>query len=303
MRGMSVAVLPVEPTGPNARPTSEESAMIRRALVLLATAIAIGGCHDDPVAVGDVTPPAAPRGFYSVTGDHTVYLNWLGNTESDVAGYNVRVSDCANGPACPYNLVGSTTSNSFTVTGLPNGVRKYFAIEAYDYAGNISDLTYEDVNDTPRPEGFAQALNNYLEASPGSGWDFSAFATRTHDDPSADMFFGDNGSVTLMFVPDLSTDIQDAGYTASLDDVDFSPTTGWASSGSVELIQGHSYIVWTRDDHYAKFRVTDIVPAGPSTPKRVIFDWAYQVATGNRELRNRPVRPSGPRPIHWPDPA
>jgi hypothetical protein len=238
-----------------------------------------------------------------VTGDHTVYLNWLANTESDVAGYNIRISDCANGPACPYTLVGSTTSHSFTVTGLPNGVRKYFAIEAVDYAGNISDLTYEDVNDTPRPEGFAQALNNYLEASAGSGWDFSAFATRAHDDPSVDMFFGDNGSVTLMFVPDLSTDIQDAGYTTSLDDVDFSPTTGWSPTGAVELIPGHSYIVWTRDDHYAKFRVTDIVPAGPSTPKRVIFDWAYQVATGNRELKNRPVRPVGPRPIQWADPA
>ena len=278
--------------------------MFRRALVLLATAIAIGGCNDgDSRHVVDTTPPAAPRGFYSVTGDQTVYLHWLANTESDVAGYQIRIADCANGPACPYTLIATTTGNSYTVTNLPNGVRKFYAIEAIDYAGNISDLTYEEVQDTPRPEGFAQTIANYLEAPASAGWDFSAFTVRPSDDPATDMFFGDNGSATLMFVPDLATDIQDAGYTTTLDEVDFSPTVGWSPTGSVELIEGHSYIVWTRDDHYAKFRVTDIVPAGASTPKRVIFDWAYQVATGNRELRNRPVKQGGRRPIVWPDPA
>lgn len=275
--------------------------MIRRALVLLTLAIAIGGCRDDdPTSSRDHSAPAAPRGFYSVTGDHTVYLHWLPNTESDVAGYNIRVSDCSSGPNCPYELVGSTTTSSFTVTGLQNGVRQYFAIEAYDYAGNISDLTYEDVDDTPRPEGFAQAINNYLESPAGSGWDFSAFALRTNDDPTTDMFFGDNGSATLMFVPDLATEIQDAGYTSTLDDIDFAPVNGWSPTGSVELIVGHSYIVQTRDGHYAKFRVTDIIAAGTSTPKRVIFDWAYQVAQNSRELRNRPVQ-SGRRPIVWPE--
>jgi hypothetical protein len=278
--------------------------MIRRALVLLTVATAISGCHDDdPVRSGDVTPPAAPRGFYSVTGDQTVYLHWLPNTEQDVAGYNIRVSDCSSGPNCPYELVGSTTGSSFTVTGMQNGVRQYFAIEAYDHAGNISDLSYEDIHDTPRPEGFAQALNNYLETTAGSGWDFSAYSVRTDTDPATDMFFGDNGSATMMFVPDLATDIQDAGYTASLDDIDFAPSSGWSPTGSVELIVGHSYIVWTRDDHYAKFRVTDIIPGGTGVPKRVIFDWAYQVDPNNRELRNRPVRATGKRPIVWPDPA
>src|SRR5690242_8732774 len=39
------------------------------ALALLATALA--GCHDS-TAPGDVIPPAAPRGLYSVTGDRAV---------------------------------------------------------------------------------------------------------------------------------------------------------------------------------------------------------------------------------------
>jgi hypothetical protein len=53
--------------------------------------------------------------------------------------------------------------------------------------------------------------------------------------------------------------------------------------------------VWTRDDHYAKFRVTGL------SGSLVTFDWAYQTASGNPELHARPVRPPvhAPRPIVW----
>jgi len=85
-----------------------------------------------------------------------------------------------------------------------------------------------------------------------------------------------------------------------LDAIDIAPTQGWSPTGAVELLVGHCYVVWTRDDHYAKFRVTQITPPGPSTPARVQFDWAYQVDPGNVELRNRPVRPKGPRAPAWP---
>ena len=64
-------------------------------------------------------------------------------------------------------------------------------------------------------------------------------------------------------------------------------------TGEVELIPGHVYVVWTRDDHYAKFRVVSI---GPS---QVTLDWAYQIAPGNQELKQgAPARPArGDRPI------
>jgi hypothetical protein len=145
-------------------------------------------------------------------------------------------------------------------------------------------------------------LNNYLDTDAGSGYDFSAFATRPWDDPSTDMFFGSNGTVNQMFVPDFQTDIQDAGYASSLDAVDFAPTVGWSPTGTAELIVGHCYIVWTRDDHYAKFRVTDIRPTAPGVPARVTYDWAYQVATGNRELRAAKTKngsAGSARPLYW----
>lgn len=261
--------------------------------VLAATLVA--GCNDT-TRPRDVTPPAAPRGVTSVTGDGTVYLYWLANTEPDVTLYRVYEAPCASGPDCPYDRVGSTSGTSFTVTGLTNGETRYFAVSAVDRAGNESDLSYNDVPDTPRPEGYGATLNNYLDTQAGSGWDFSAYAARAWDDARTDMFFGDNGSIAQMFVPDYQTDIQDAGFASSLDAVDFAPSAGWSPTGSVELIVGHCYVVWTRTDNYAKFQVKSV------SPTSVTFDWAYQVATGIRELRARPAvdeDAGARRPVVW----
>jgi len=275
---------------------------MRGTWLMLAAAVVLGGCHDE-TAPRDLNPPAAPRGFRSVTGDNTVYLSWLANTESDVAGYYLYQAPCASGSSCPYTRIGSVSgrgNTTFTVTGLTNGVTTYYAIAAYDFAGNESDLSYEDVFDTPRPEGFGAHLSDYLTSPALAGWDLSAAHVRAWDDATTDIFYGYNGSVFQMFVPDYQTDIQDAGYATSLDAVDFAPSAGWSPTGSVELITGHCYIVWTRDNHYAKFRVTQFVPQG-SNPPVVEFDWAYQVAAGNPELRARPVveGASARRPIHW----
>jgi hypothetical protein len=269
-------------------------------LMLLAAATVLTGCEDETTAPRDLTPPAAPRGLYTVTGDQTVYMGWYANTEPDVAGYRIYEAPCASGSDCPYDRVGSTNGNAFTIAGLTNGVTRYFAVAAYDYAGNESDLTYETIHDTPRPEGFGAVITDFVTSPTGSGWDFSAARVRAFDDPVTDMFYGVNGSTLEIFVPDFSTDIQDAGYANSLDAVDFAPNGGWSPTGSVEVIQGHCYVVWTRDNNFAKFRVTSIIPQ-PSGPPVVRFDWAYQVAPGNPELKARQARPEGGgrRPIVW----
>jgi hypothetical protein len=256
--------------------------MSRIWVAALAVTIALAGC-DDGVSPRDLTPPAAPRGLRSVTGDHTAYLSWLENTEPDVTEYRVYESSCARGPSCPFTFVASTSTTQLTVSGLTNGQTRYFAVAAVDRAGNESELSDADVFDTPRPEGFGSVLNNFLTTPAGSGWDFSANTTRAYDNPATDMFFGDNGSVSQMFVPDLATEIQDAGYATTLDAVDYAPSAGWSPTGSVELIVGHCYVVLTRTGNYAKFRVTAV---GAS---QVEFDWAYQVDTGNPELVRYPA--------------
>ncbi len=258
--------------------------MLRPVFGFLAAALLLPGCVDE--GPRDLTPPAAPRGVYSVTGDGRVTLHWIANTERDVAGYRVYMSPCASGSDCPYDRTGTTAATVFTVTDLPNGVTRYYAVAAFDRAGNESDLSYEDIHDTPRPAGTGAVLNPLQDHPESSGWDFSAYGVRAWDDPRTDIYFSSNGSFAEMFTPDPAlTSIQDMGFAPALDALDFAPPAGWSPTGSVELIVGHNYVVWTADDHYAKFRVTSL--AG-----HVVFDWAYQIAPGNGELRGRPAGPA-----------
>jgi hypothetical protein len=264
-------------------------------IVLLATVMGLSGCRDDVTGPRDPYPPAAPRGLRTVTGDHTVYMSWLENTEPDVAGYRIYMAPCATGSGCPYERIGSTGGTSFTVDALTNGVTRYFAVAAYDFAGNESDLTYETIFDTPRPEGFGARVASAAVSPSQSGWDFSTAHVRPWDDPATDAYYTHSGSTLLMVGVDdvdAQTDIQDAGYATSLDAVDFAPNGGWSPTGTAELIQGHCYVVWTRDNHFAKFRVTSLI-AQSSGPPVVEFDWAYQVDPGNPELKARPVRQPG----------
>ena len=157
-----------------------------------------------------------------------------------------------------------------------------------------SKLSKEDVFDTPRPAGAGLALTDFVAAPASSGYDFSAFSVVPWDNPNVDIYFGYDGAVYRMIAPFTDTDIQDAGYTASLDDVDYAPLSGWSRDGKVELIEGHSYIVRTTNSietHYAKFRVVAL----SASPARVIVDWAYQIDPDNRELGAHPARREGAR--------
>jgi hypothetical protein len=266
----------------------------RRAPYLLLSVLAIlaagtMGCNDSPSAPRDVTPPSAPRAVYSVTGDHEVFLHWLDNPEPDVAGYHVYIASCLDGPDCPYDRIGTTAAPEFAVSGLANGVTRFYAVTAYDRSGNESELSYENVFDTPRPEGFGVRLADAATEPALSGWDFSEYRIRAFDDPALDIYFIRSEGVDLLVAPFTDTDIQDAGFATSLDDIDFAPNGGWSPSGTVELIPGHCYVVWTHDNHFAKLRLTGI---GDGV---MVMDWAYQVDPGNRELAARRAPATGER--------
>ena len=268
--------------------------MKRFLLVPLAALVLLTGCDDDRVVAPsrDLTPPAAPRGVVSTTGDGEVALQWQSNTESDVAGYRIYKAPCATGSSCPYDLVGTTTGQSFVVGGLINGTTRYYAVAAYDRAGNESELSYRDVYDTPRPEGFGRALTNATDGPATAGYDFSAFSVRPWDDTRADIFFSVAGGALRMAAPFTDTDIQDAGYAPTLDAVDYAPSAGWSPTGTAELIIGHCYVVRIEsggDYNFAKFRVTSLNGA------QVVFDWAYQTDPNNGELMVAPSREEGPR--------
>ncbi len=262
---------------------------MRRELIAFALGLLLtAGCLEDPdshCTRCDVVPPLPPVGVTSITGDLAVYLEWYPNQEPDLDGYRVYVS---RDPYGPYTLLGFTTDVTYEHRATGNGVTYYYGVSALDDSGNESELNDEVIYDTPRPEGFDLPLYEADgDDADYSGYDFSAFRRRHWDDERTDVFYDWFEDVPYLAVPDYATDIQDAGY-AGFDDVTWAPDGGWSASGYVEAIPGHVYIIWTRDNHFAKMRVVEV------DDRRVVVDWAYQEDTGNPELL--PQRRSGPRP-------
>jgi hypothetical protein len=247
-------------------------------------------CDDCRVVVVD-TPPDAPQGVYSVTGDRAVYLYWYESPEPDLSHYWVWRSDEAM--EGPYERKWKTFSNYFVDRTVLNGYTYYYAVTAVDVGGLESEeLSRDDVQDTPRPEGRGVKLWDVTEEPAVSGFDFKNALVRAWDHRFTDVFFEYDSDLGAFFVWAASelTDIQDYGYTESLDELDWAPMDGWSRVGWLELILGHSYYVWTEDDHYAKFRADDI----DYRERSVMISWAYQMVTGWPELA------PPPRPEHLP---
>jgi hypothetical protein len=266
-------------------------------IAMLATLTALGasGCDDDgvnspPPPVVDLEPPPIPSGVYSVTGDGEVTVYWSPLIGADVRGYNVYVSESqASGYQPIARLYGEETDH-YVATGLENGLTLYFAVDAFDFDGNTSDLSSsidQFVHDTPRPSG--TGLNLYPPETDQNNaavdWSEYPFGNAAmsvaFDDTLADYVVVRVGSVLYLrgtMIAGYPNDIQDFGYTSSLDEVDWAPDLGWSQTQEVELIQDHSYIAWTWDDYYLKFRVTAV---GPSS---VTLEWAYQ-ATEEYDFR------------------
>jgi hypothetical protein len=252
----------------------------------------LGGCCNncedntvyDTVVVVDNFPPTPPDGVYSVTGDGVVSIYWNPNREPDLAGYAVYFN---NDGGNLYQFLADVPPerNWYDDYNVTNGVTKYYAVLAYDTEGFESELSYEDVFDTPRPEGVNLVLYDYLgQNSSLSGYDFSSLtgAAQAWNSSTTDIYFGTpNGEYTL-FAAGTGVDIQDFGYVETLDEVDWAPLNGWAPLKRVAVIPGHSYIVRVLDTkgsfNYAKIYVAEV------TPDHVTLDWAYQVDPDNPEL-------------------
>ncbi|SYZ73553.1 conserved hypothetical protein [Candidatus Zixiibacteriota bacterium] len=250
--------------------------------------LVIIGCEKTTTKYVEIdTAPPAPQGVYSITGDQAVYLYWLPVRVSDLAGYRVYWS--SNDTDFYFLADVGPNSEEYVDSDVQNGTTYFYAVTAYDQNNHESELSHESVFDTPRPEGTGLVLADANNFPNSSGYDFSSGLIVPFDNANAD-FYIDYYSANDVFYLDAgntSTDLQDMGYTDTFDDISYSPSSGWSNIGWAELILGHTYIIWTSDNHYAKLRVTAI-----SKPNTVRFDWGYQTATGNPELA-RPQHETG----------
>ena len=258
---------------------------IMAGVLMIAAATLLVGCYtEDRIVYLEDLPPTRPTGVISVTGDEAVYIYWDPNGEPDLSHYRVYRGFSATGT---FTFIGSTTDEAFSDFDVINGETYYYAISAVDDAGQESGLSVENVHDTPRPEGYNVILYDNATNASVSGFDFSRGLRVPFNDASADVYVDRDPSLGLFVnAADLYTDLQDMGFTDNLDEIGWSPTNGWSPVGWTQIIEGHTYVVWTNNDHYAKLRAVTVADTW------VQFDWAYQVDTGNPELV-KPAHDSG----------
>jgi len=254
--------------------------LLSLALIVL---VALVGCEErDVVRYVDVDP-GRPQGVYSITADEAIYIYWLPVQDNDLDYYRIWYSSSADGT---YEYIGASPEESYIDNDVINGVTYYYAVSAVDKAGNESELSYETVFDTPRPESYDQDLYEFASFPAVSGFDLSAGAVTSYNSVTADVYIDYDVSLETFFLNavDTDTDLQDMGYTEDFDEIGYAPSDGWSFVGWVEVIVGHTYIVWTRDDHFAKIRVTAV---DYDNIDNITFDWAYQTSTvdpGRMEL-------------------
>ena len=260
---------------------------MRSTLAVFGLALILTACVRREEVVGpDTIPPGPPRGITTISLDNAVQLDWLPNTEPDIDGYRVWVSNAYDGV---YNEIGVVGGTQFVDNGAINGSTYYYAVSAYDFAGNESDLSHDVVYDTPRPEGYNVQAYDVVAFPNQSGYDFSTYTIGPYDDQFTDVYVEFFTGLPYLRVWN-DTDIQDMGYTRDLDEISVAPADGWAASRTCEAIIGHTYVVWTNDDHYAKMRVVQV------GANYIRFDWAYQTDLANPELKRVPSL-DGKRPL------
>jgi hypothetical protein len=145
---------------------------------------------------GTSQPPATPTGLTATAGNAQIALSW--SAAANATSYNLKRSTVSGGS---YTTVGTTTTTSFTSTGLTNGTTYYFVVSAVNAVGESANST--QVSATPTaPVGNTLTFTSLptedgrvLESSEGSnsgGSTNSADATvealRTGDDASDRQF-------------------------------------------------------------------------------------------------------------------
>ncbi len=216
------------------------------------------GCETNNSVEPDTEPPSIPRGVLSATGNGRITVEWLPNGERDLAGYRVRRSPDDS----EYNLMADLSADAFRYVDKDdkNGRTYSYAVSAYNYDSHESELSPEQVYDTPRPSGSSVTLDDHSLVPDRSGFDFSRpdRGPIPWDSRAADVYCGWDTivNVAYLFLDNL-TQMQDIGYHDKFSEVDVSPQAGFTSE-FVELIERHIYVFCTPEGNYAKIRMTAV---------------------------------------------
>ncbi len=222
----------------------------------------------------DQTPPDPPTQVTSVTGDGVVFLFWQPSPSPDVEGYLVLRNTSEFGT---FQEVGYTTHLAYADENVVNGVTYYYAVVAVDHAGNQSTPSEPVIHDTPRPEGANVMIWSRDQFPHLSGFDFNTASVVPYSQASCDFYLDRRDGLLGIAVPTGNL-VLDFGPIPNFDVIDEAPLDGWDPDGWVPVTPGHGYVFYMSDNHFAKIWVVEL------GEDAMVFDWAWQVDPGNREL-------------------
>mgnify|MGYP002640751654 CR=1 FL=1 len=283
-------------------------------LVLVSLFLFVGCETDDCVNCLELPPPVVPTGVHSISGDGVVIVQWYdisyhpydGEYNANIDSYYIYSRDYHEGDENiadrRFTLIGEVSWNEnfdlssglhwFEDWDAVNGYQYEYAVAAVNSAGAESALSYEFVVDAPLYHSLESVQLYDMNTYPAlSGFDFSLI-DEGHNSANPDF----NADIEVYFVGDVpyvraTSDavlLQDFGVFTDgvgqivFEGVSWAPADGYSSTGVIELIEGHIYVVEISEQpsgtYYAKFGVTEI-GAG-----FVRIIWAYQIIEGLPEL-------------------
>ncbi len=247
--------------------------------LILGMGLLLGACdarnEDNPLYCD--LPPLPPVGLSALALDNSVELRWIENQEEDFEYYNVFVSSDYNGR---YTLLGTTRTAYYFDRGARNGVKSYYAVSAVDFNGHESGLSKDFTYAIARPEGQGVNLINRMVDPDRAGYDFSDYRVVHYDTDRTDVYVEMTPAGVPYFVVWKDSEIQDMGYSRDLDEIRRAPENGWSPTKDAHIIVGHTYVIRTFDNRYAKMRVVY------ASNTSVGFDWAYQTVPNELDLRH-----------------
>ena len=89
------------------------------------------------------TPSAPSSSPPSVSSTGSVTLSWSANAENDLAGYKIYFGTSSGNYTSPGSPTVIGKVSTYTLTGLQRNTTYFFALSAYDNAGNESALSAE----------------------------------------------------------------------------------------------------------------------------------------------------------------
>lgn len=240
----------------------------------------------------------APSGLVSISLHRAVQLSWSSASRlsdpTHFAYYRVYSSvwNAAQG-RCDDNLwvlEGTTVSDDFLVTGLTNGVRYCFAASTISVDGHES-LWSAARDDTPRYDSRNVFLDAFEVAPATSGFDFYDPTTALKGVVTSgtragiDFRLERRSNGLLYFVPqrsDVSIALYSQDPVQDLTSIDIAPLDNAFSTSAISAVPGYAYVFRIGNVGSATYGAVRVSHVGADY---VIFDWSWQSATNNPELR------------------